>query len=280
MLSSTGSLKLLAAIVAIFNTASGIPLASIGPRAAECSRDVLAAAADAYVAAQSAGSLDLLQKVVADKWEYEENNVRIDAKKSVLRKKLKIDHRRTIYDLVQCATYTELVITDSANPYVIGTQIRHGADGRVTLFDSVASTTGSWLFDAKKTLEYVSKETWDPIPESKWDTREHIQAAGDAYMSMWDNATAASAVPWGTPCTRVEGGAFASSCTSGIPSNNNQAPNTRRRYVIDQAMGSVNILCVWEHMMNAADSHEFRLENGKVRYIHTMTECGGRTCRL
>ncbi|KAK4164449.1 hypothetical protein QBC43DRAFT_317472 [Cladorrhinum sp. PSN259] len=280
MIYSAGSLKLLAAIVAVSTTASAVPLITLGPRSAECSRAVLTEAADAYVAAQSAGSLDALQKVVADKWEYEENNVRIDAKKSVLRKKLKIDHRRTIYDLVQCATFTELIVTDSANPYVIGTQIRHGADGRVTLFDSVASTTGAWLFDAKKTLEYVSKEKWDQIPEDKWDTREHIQAAGDAYMSMWDNATASNAVPWGSPCTRVEGGAFANSCTSGIPSNHSQAPNTHRRYVIDQAMGSVNILCIWEHMMNAADSHEFRLENGKVRYIHTMTECGGRTCRL
>lgn len=32
--------------------------------------------------------------------------------------------------------------------------------------------------------------------------------------------------------------------------------------------------------MNAADSHEFRLENGKLRYVHTITECGGKTCKL
>jgi hypothetical protein len=70
------------------------------------------------------------------------------------------------------------------------------------------------------------------------------------------------------------------SCKAGIPSNHNQAPNTRRRYVIDEAMGSVTIFCVWEHMMMAADSHEFRLENGRLRYVHTMTECGGRQCRL
>lgn len=70
------------------------------------------------------------------------------------------------------------------------------------------------------------------------------------------------------------------SCTPGIPSNHSQAPNTHRRYVIDEAMGSVSIFCLWEHMMNAADSHEFRLEGGKLRYVHTMTECGGRVCKL
>jgi hypothetical protein len=45
-------------------------------------------------------------------------------------------------------------------------------------------------------------------------------------------------------------------------------------------MGSVSIFCVWEHMMMAADSHEFRLEGGKLRYVHTMTVCGGQQCKL
>ena len=85
---------------------------------------------------------------------------------------------------------------------------------------------------------------------------------------------------------RLEGSAYTGkgapddSCQPGIPSNHNQAPNTHRRYVIDQEMGSVSIFCVWEHMMNAADNHEFRLENGKLRFVHTMTECGGKVCKL
>lgn len=103
---------------------------------------------------------------------------------------------------------------------------------------------------------------------------------------MWSNATAQDAVPWGTPCTRLEGGAYtgkglpSDSCSRGIPSNHSQAPNTHRRYVIDEAMGSCSVLCVWGHMMMAADSHEFRLEGGKLRYVHTMTVCPGQTCRL
>ncbi|KAK3349490.1 hypothetical protein B0T25DRAFT_457677 [Lasiosphaeria hispida] len=263
---------------------NGSPLV---PRAANCSREVLLEAADAYIAAQTAGKLDPLQKVLASNWTYEENNkVVADTKKGVLNKALKIDHRRTIVDLVVCASFTELISAEAANPYVIGTQIRHGADNKVTLIDSVASTTGSWIFDAKKTLSYVQQEKWDPIPEGKRDSRAAIQAAGDAYLDMWSSSTASNLVPWGTPCTRLEGSAYTGkgrpddSCKAGIPSNHNQAPNTRRRYVIDESMGSVSILLVWEHMMMAADSHEFRLEGGKVRYIHTMTECGGKTCRL
>jgi hypothetical protein len=272
--------------VLLFGAAKAVPRHHLAPRAADCDRSVLAEAADAYVATQTAGNVSLLQGLASDGWEYEENNKKKDPRQGVLSKALTIDHRRTNFDLVACATYTEIIVSNPANPYVIGTQIRHGSDGRITLIDTIASTTNSWLFDAKKTLEYVLQETWDPIPEGKRDKRDFIQAAGDAYLDMWSNATASDAVPWGTPCVRLEGSAYTGkgrpddSCKPGIPSNSSQAPNTRRRYVIDEAMGSVSIFCVWEHMMMAADSHEFRLEDGKLRYVHTMTECGGQRCTL
>ena len=161
----------------------------------DCNRAALLEAADAYITSQTAGKLDTLQSHFAPNWTYQENNKVIDVSKGVLRKPLKIDHRRTNTDLVACASYTEIIITDSANPYVIGTQIRHDADLKVTSIDTIASTTNSWLFDAKKTLQHVLQEKWDVIPEGKRDSRATIQAAGDAYMSMWDNATASEAVP-------------------------------------------------------------------------------------
>jgi hypothetical protein len=157
----------------------GYPPASL---VSSCDRSVLVEAADAYIASQTAGNITLLQGVVAYGWEYEENNKRKDAREGALSNALKIDHRRTNYDLVACSTYSEVIVTDPANPYVIGTQIRHGADGRVTLIDTIASTTNSWLFNAKRTLEYVLQEEWDPIPEDQRDGREVIKAAGDAYM--------------------------------------------------------------------------------------------------
>lgn len=153
--------------------------------------------------------------------------------------------------------YTEIVT--ASGPYVIGTQIRHdAADGTVTSIDTIASTTGSWLFNATKTLEYVKKEdpAWVPLPVSAQTTRETIQAAGDAYLDMWNDAHAHEKVPWGTPCVRLEGSAYTGkgqpndTCQAGIPSNHSQAPNTHRRYVIDQEMGSVSIFCVWEHMVS------------------------------
>ncbi|KAL8364840.1 hypothetical protein RB595_003899 [Gaeumannomyces hyphopodioides] len=277
----------------ILLAATAFPLLSLAaPLAPPCTKAELLAAADAYVAAQTTGNLSALAAFAGPGgWAYVQNNQPTDPSSptSVLTRPLAIDHRRTNTDLVQCATYTELISV--SGPYVIGTQIHHSpsAPSKIALVDSVASTRGSWLFDVAKTLSYARAETWAPIPEARRDARALIRAAGDAYMDMWSDATAHLAVPWGAPCARLEGGSYtgagagaaaADTCSVGIPSNHSQAPNSRRRYVVDEEMGSVSILCVWEHMMNAADSHEFRLEGGRLRYVHTMTECGGRTCRL
>ncbi|CAK7201941.1 hypothetical protein SEUCBS139899_004657 [Sporothrix eucalyptigena] len=280
-----------ALVLALVTGGHAVPLGQANPDSSPCNQTAMAAAADAYIAAQTAGQLAPLLAVTAANWTYIENNKDISlagsTAGSILAKALKVDHRRTNYDITACATYTELVsASDPDNPYVIGTQIRH-AGQQVVSVDSIVSTTGAWLFDAKKTLEHILQENWTTIlPASARDTRSVLQAAGDAYLDMWSNATASAAVPWGTPCTRLEGSAYTGhnrpddSCKAGIPSNHNQAPNTHRRYVIDETMGSVSVFCVWEHMMNAADSHELRLEGGKLRYVHTMTSCGSKACKL
>src|SRR3569833_3145415 len=251
-----------------------------------CNRTAMLAAADAYVAAQVAGKLDPKQSNAADKWLYVENIKEIGPKDGVLAKALKIDHRKTNVDMTVCATYTELI--SASGPYVIGTQIRHDAAGKLASIDSIASTTGSWLFNATKTLSYVSKEAWDEIPVENRDKREFMQAIADAYLDVFSNATAADLIPWGVPCARLEGSMYTGKglptdrCTSGgtFKINSNQAPNIHRRYVIDESIGSVSVFCLWQHMMNAADSHEFRFLDSKLVLVHSMTECGGRTCKL
>ncbi|RDL38143.1 uncharacterized protein BP5553_05576 [Venustampulla echinocandica] len=191
---------------------------------------------------------------------------------------MKIDHNRTILDTTACATYTELIITDSTKPYVIGTQIHHNstADGilKVVLVDTIASGTGDWLFNATQTLQYVLQESWATIPQEKRDSRETLQAVGDAYLDLWGNPDAP--VPWGTPCRRLEGSSYTGkglptdSCNVGIPGGT-QPPNTDRRYVIDETVGSVDVLCTFGTMRDAPDSHELRLEGGKLRFVYTMT---------
>ena len=258
------------------------------PVATSCDRASLLAAADAYVAAQTAGDLSGLSPLFASNFTYQENNIVSPISKSVLASPLKVDHRRTIADTTLCATYTELISVTGPKQYVIGTQIRHDPTNTssITLLDSVASTTGSWLFDAAKTLSYAQGEDWSPLPADRQSARAALQRTADAYLDMWSNATASDTVASGTPCVRLEGGAYTGSgkpddsCKPGIPANHNQKPNTHRRYVIDETMGTCSVLCVWEHMMDAADSHEFRLEGGKLRFVHTMTVCPGQVCHL
>lgn len=44
-----------------------------------------------------------------------------------------------------------------------------------------------------------------------------------------------------------------------------------RRFVIDETVGSVDVLCDFSALGTMPDSHEIRLENGKVKYVHTIT---------
>jgi hypothetical protein len=48
---------------------------------------------------------------------------------------------------------------------------------------------------------------------------------------------------------------------------------TDRRYIIDPVVGSVAVfLRMGEN--KRPDAHVFRVEDGKIRFIHTVTNCG------
>ena len=96
----------------------------------------------------------------------------------------------------------------------------------------------------------------------------------DAYLDLFMDKTAQ--VPWGTPCARLEGGVYTGrgeptdSCNVGVPEN---VPMVEREYVIDEAKGAVSVfLKMGENKL--PDSHTFRVENGRIRYVHTVTNCG------
>ncbi|KAL1893918.1 hypothetical protein Sste5346_006058 [Sporothrix stenoceras] len=257
-------------------TALGLALAALAGQAlADCSRDTLLAAADAYMAAQITGSVSgsAFQKLLDPAVTYRQNNKAADLATGLLSKPLKLDHNRTTLDTTQCASYTELVST--AGPYVIGTQLRHAsatdAASLITSVDIIVATTGDWAFNAAKTLQYITPEDWGTLAESDRSPRALLQAAADAYLDMWSNSTAINAVPWGTPCARTEGSAHVTpSCKSGAPTTGTAAgKNTDRRYVIDETVGSCNVFCAFGGQM--PDSHEFRLIAGKLRLVHTIT---------
>jgi hypothetical protein len=83
-------------------------------------------------------------------------------------------------------------------------------------------------------------------------------------------------VPWGTPCARLEGSAYTGkglptdSCNVGVPDNIDMA---ERRYVIDPNFGAVAVFLKMGPNKRP-DAHVFRIEDGKIRWIHTITDCG------
>ncbi|KAI0847207.1 hypothetical protein F5Y00DRAFT_241981 [Daldinia vernicosa] len=201
-----------------------LTLAALGLLAAQtvaqCTREDLIAATDSLLAAQTAGTPDTVAPL-ADTVVYLEAFKTADIKTGILSHPLNIDFNRSLHDTTQCATYTEIVVTDKAHPYVIGTQLRF-ADGKIANISSLVTDQGDWLFNATGTLYWASQEKWDPIPEEERDSREVIQAAADAYADLFNDKSVQ--VPWGHPCARLEGGAYTGSgsaddrCDVGVPS--------------------------------------------------------------
>lgn len=237
--------------------------------AAACDLATLTAATDSYIAAQAAGSSSTFSSL-SSTVSYTENFKTADISKGILSQPLKIDHNHTLHDTTACATYTELIVTDARHPYVIGSQAWLGPDGKVAKVETIVTDKGDWLFNASATLRWASQEDWGEIPAARRDSRQVIQAAADAYADIFSNKSVV--VPWGTPCDRLEGGSYTGtgsatdSCNVGIP---NGVALTNRRYVIDESKGSVDLFITFAG--NLPDSHEFRIEGGKIRYVHTLT---------
>ncbi len=255
-------------------TAAGLGMAGLGaaPAMAACERPWLDEMAQRYVVAQSSGDPGWLH--LPDKVDYSENRKPRDIRAGILAQKLRIDHSRSLLDTTQCATYTELVVTDPAHPYVIGTQMRF-ADGKLVSLATIATDKDDWAFNAKWMLHYALKDDMGPIA-GKRDSRAVIKAAADAYLDRFgDNKVV---VPWGTPCRRLEGGVSTGkglatdTCNLGMPDGGVKLLN--RAYVIDETVGGVDVMLNFGAMDGPADSHEFRIEGGRLRTVHTMTAIG------
>jgi hypothetical protein len=240
-----------------------------------CTREGLQRAADLYVAAQTAGDTSGLP--LANGLGYMENAAPADIDAGLIRKPMKIDHHRSLIDPTTCQTFTESIVTDPANPHVLGTRMRVNHD-RIAEIEILWTTTGYWLFNADTYLEAATTENWGTIPAAQRDTRSTLVAAANAYLDAFLEGKL-DLVPWGEPCNRTEGGmrtgrgAPDDSCTVGVPSGVNIA---NRRFVVDETIGAVVAFCTFgagspNGGSGAPDTHLFRLENGKLRYVHTLT---------
>jgi hypothetical protein len=190
---------------------------------------------------------------------------------------MKIDFHRSLLDPATCQTFTEVIVTDKEHPYVLGTRLRVNRD-KIAEIEIIWETTGYWGFNVDNYMKYSSTEKWDTIPADKRDTRATLVSAASAYLDAFLEQKK-DLVPWGYPCVRIEGGMYTGkgtpndSCDVGVPSGVNIA---NRRFVVDETIGSVVVFCTFgagsaTGGSGAPDSHLFRVENGKLRYVHTLT---------
>jgi hypothetical protein len=111
---------------------------------ADCTRDFLKNVTDAYLAAQS-GSRGSFAAVIANNFTYTENDMPVNISAGILSQNLKIDHNLSIFDTVACATFTEIIVTNPAKPYVITTRMVFN-NSRLNTLESVVTTNGDWAF--------------------------------------------------------------------------------------------------------------------------------------
>lgn len=240
-----------------------------------CTRGGLKEATELYIAAQTKGDLSGLP--LAKGLGYWENMAPADISKGFVTKPLKIDFHRSFFDTDSCQTFTEVIVTDKAEPYVFATRLRVNHD-KIAEIEVLWTTTGYWLFNADAYLKYSSTEMWDPIPAEKRDSRGTLIAAANAYLDAFLEKKI-DLVPWGFPCVRIEGGAYTGkgspddSCEVGVPAGVNIV---NRRFVVDEVLGAVAVFCTFGAGTpgggsGAPDTHLFRVENGRLRYVHTVT---------
>jgi len=246
-----------------------------------CDRADLQRVVDGYIAAQTAGDAG---KLPMGQWVQYTEQLDDSASMStgILSKPQKIDFHRSFLDPVTCSTFTEAVITDPAHPYVLGTvlSVRGSA---VNAIDTLITDADDWLFNAANTLKYSKAEKWTEIPVADRDSRETIIAAANAYLDSFHDKSVT--VPWGTPCARLEGGLYTGKgapgvataedrCDVGVPSDTKLVD---RRYIVDETIGAVAVLLTFGNN-KLPDIHSFRVEKGKLRYVHTITVCKTFNC--
>jgi hypothetical protein len=239
-----------------------------------CSREGLQRAVDLYIDAQTKGDTSGLP--LAAGLGYMENVAPANIDNGLIKTPMKIDFHRSLLDTASCQSFTEVIVTDKEHPYVLGTRLRVNHD-KIAEIEIIWETTGYWGFNVDNYLKYSSAEKWDTIPVDKRDTRDTLVSAANAYLDAFLEQKK-DLVPWGHPCQRTEGGMYTGkgspddSCDVGVPSGVNIA---NRRFVVDEALGSVVVFCTFgagsPTSSGSPDSHLFRVESGKLRYVHTLT---------
>ena len=243
-----------------------------------CTRDELKAATAAYVEAQRTGNLAGLP--LDEKAHFLENMITVERGAGLWNTALPIANSMSFHDDKRCKTFTEIIVTEGGHPYVIGTRL-YLHQGKVIRVDSLVTDQGDWLFNANAYLKYTKTEDWSELFKYQKTPPSEIIRGANAYLDGF--ADKFTDIPWGTPCARLEGGAYTNrsgdahaSCEVGLPPGVLYIVN--RDYLVDEEKGVINIFCRFGNSTSGMpDSHTFRFIDGKIRGAHTLSVNLGTT---
>ena len=240
---------------------------------AQCTRSTLKAAADSYIEAQRTGNLSKMS--LDPKVKFMENMSDTTKEKGLWNTALPIALHNSIYDVPRCKTFSEIVVTQG-KPYVVGTRLAV-KDGKITEIDSLVTKEGDWLFNAGNYLKYSSADDWSVLPVDTRVSRQDLVDAGNQYFDLVFLDSHIQA-PWGTPCARLEGGAYTNAknehkdtCRVEGAIEGGGLFIVNRTFVVDEETQTVNVFCRFGNSTGMPDSHLFRLVNGRYRWIHTLS---------
>lgn len=243
------------------------------PAAVGCDRAGLQAAVDAYLVALT--SKDTSKMPLSDGVKYTEITVArgssVALGEGLWETAQPVSFSRSLLDVTGCETFTEVFITESSHPYVLGTRLAL-KDGKISEIYTIATDEDDWNFDAEAYATCSESEDWSVLPEASRSTREVLIAAGQAYFDIFSDKS--TEVPWGNPCFRLEGGKgctpqmanVSTTCNMGIPDD---ITFKDTHWVVDMDIGAVVGITLFAGA--SPDTHLFRLVDGKIRYIHTLT---------
>ena len=251
-------------------------VASVSDDQNPLTRKGLQAKVDVYIDSLTKGEPSLLPLAPGAK--YIENRKETSFDKGIWMEPLVVDFHRSLLDTEIGETYTEIICASQNHPYVIGTRLKITRDG-ISEVEALVTDEDDWLFNASNYLKYSSQEDWDILPPEMRSERQTLIRVANAYFDVFKDSSKADDVPWNIPCARLEGGIYSNpenrpdaSCTGGPPLEGS-VEITNRRFIVDVDMGAIAGLANFGDENGWPDSHIFRLENGKVRYIHTLTVC-------
>jgi hypothetical protein len=270
-----GPMKYILPAVAAVTAALGV-VATSSPAMAQgrCPRDQLQGWADSWKTALEEGQMTAM---ALGEWTSYRENFKLSSMGIFLQKPRTIDYSLTLLDTTSCRVLVETVVENEDGKQVMATQFGSALNG-IGAFQNVVTGPDDWLFDADSFVGHAKDEDWGIVPEAERVSREALIAAADAYMDRFNDTSVE--VPWGYPCTRIEGGAYTGkgeptdTCEVGMPDEGGNIPVTDRLSVVDLDRQAVNVTSKFGSD-EMPDSHTFRLENGVLRYVHAMTHCKG-----